>query len=90
MADEMEIDSAVMAGAAAKDEAIAPLPETLVLEPGPVPPEDEAKRASAAATGDAALQEEASQSPFSVTVGQVYDGPLDLLLFLIRKNELDI
>ncbi len=33
---------------------------------------------------------EASQSPFSVTVGQVYDGPLDLLLDLIRKQNIDI
>ena len=31
-----------------------------------------------------------SLSPFSITVGQVYDGPLDLLLDLIRKQNLDI
>ena len=90
MADEMEIDLAVMAGAAAKDEEIAPLPEAFALETGPDVPADEAKRAGAAVTGDAALQEEASQSPFSVTVGQVYDGPLDLLLDLIRKQNIDI
>jgi len=35
-------------------------------------------------------REEASQSPFSVTVGLVYDGPLDLLLDLIRKQNIDI
>jgi segregation and condensation protein A len=35
-------------------------------------------------------KEEASQSPFTVTVGQVYDGPLDLLLDLIRKQNIDI
>ncbi|MDQ2832173.1 MAG: segregation/condensation protein A [Acidobacteriota bacterium] len=35
-------------------------------------------------------KEEASQSPFSVTVGQVYDGPLDLLLDLIRKQNIDV
>ena len=34
--------------------------------------------------------QEASQSPFSVTVGEVYDGPLDLLLDLIRKQNIDI
>ena len=34
--------------------------------------------------------DEASQSPFSITVGQVYDGPLDLLLDLIRKQNIDI
>jgi segregation and condensation protein A len=28
--------------------------------------------------------------PFSVTVGQVYDGPMDLLLDLIRKQDIDI
>jgi segregation and condensation protein A len=31
-----------------------------------------------------------SLSPFSVVVGQVYDGPLDLLLDLIRKQDIDI
>lgn len=35
-------------------------------------------------------KDEASQSPFSVTVGLVYDGPLDLLLDLIRKQNIDI
>ncbi|XBH20081.1 segregation/condensation protein A [Telmatobacter sp. DSM 110680] len=35
-------------------------------------------------------EEEPNQSPFSVTVGQVYDGPLDLLLDLIRKQDIDI
>ena len=34
--------------------------------------------------------EEASQSPFLITVGKVYDGPLDLLLDLIRKQNIDI
>ncbi len=33
---------------------------------------------------------EASESPFSVTVGLVYDGPMDLLLDLIRKQNIDI
>ncbi len=35
-------------------------------------------------------EEEQEQSPFSVTVSQVYDGPLDLLLDLIRKQDIDI
>ena len=30
------------------------------------------------------------ESPFSVLVGQVYEGPLDLLLDLIRKQDIDI
>jgi segregation and condensation protein A len=32
----------------------------------------------------------ASESPFAITVGQVYDGPMDLLLDLIRKQDIDI
>ena len=34
--------------------------------------------------------EDADQSPFSVLVNEVYDGPLDLLLDLIRKQDIDI
>ncbi|MGB9406342.1 MAG: segregation/condensation protein A [Terracidiphilus sp.] len=36
------------------------------------------------------LDEGSEESPFSVIVGQVYDGPLDLLLDLIRKQDIDI
>ncbi len=35
-------------------------------------------------------KEAANVSPFSVSVGHVYDGPLDLLLDLIRKQDIDI
>ena len=35
-------------------------------------------------------QEDPQAFPFSVTVGQVYDGPMDLLLDLIRKQDIDI
>ena len=35
-------------------------------------------------------KEGADESSFSVMVGQVYDGPLDLLLDLIRKQDIDI
>src|ERR1022692_2949127 len=34
--------------------------------------------------------EDANESSFSVMVGEVYDGPLDLLLDLIRKQDIDI
>ncbi|WP_345945017.1 segregation/condensation protein A [Granulicella sp. dw_53] len=54
-----------------------------ILEPKPILPPPEAKRPTAD-------KEEASQSPFSITVGQVYDGPFDLLLDLIRKQNIDI
>ncbi|MDR3744628.1 MAG: segregation/condensation protein A [Acidobacteriaceae bacterium] len=89
VADEV----AAVEAAAPADEAIEPVGETLVLRPGPELPESDAKKtvaAKAAAAKDAAAQEEASQSPFSVTVGRVYDGPMDLLLDLIRKQNIDI
>ena len=35
-------------------------------------------------------QKETSDFPFAVTVGAVYDGPLDLLLDLIRRQDIDI
>lgn len=34
--------------------------------------------------------QQTSEFPFAVTVGQIYDGPLDLLLDLIRKQDIDI
>ena len=52
----------------------------------PAPPPQTAPRKPAVRPSP----EEASQSPFSVTVGLVYDGPLDLLLDLIRKQNIDI
>src|SRR5438477_1398900 len=33
---------------------------------------------------------QASEFPFAVTVCQIYDGPLDLLLDLVRKQDIDI
>ena len=59
----------------------------LVLTSKPVP---EDKPAKAAPAKPKKQEEEPEQSPFSVTVGQVYDGPLDLLLDLIRKQDIDI
>lgn len=51
---------------------------------------DRAEKAAARAAEKRAAQEEANTFPFAVTVGQVYDGPLDLLLDLIRKQDIDI
>lgn len=59
----------------------------LVLTSKPVP-EDKAAKATPAKPKKP--EEAQDQSPFSVTVGQVYDGPLDLLLDLIRKQDIDI
>src|SRR5580698_9215152 len=57
------------------------------LEPKPIPAPAEPKPGKDAKEK---ARDEASQSPFSVTVGQVYDGPFDLLLDLIRKQNIDI
>jgi segregation and condensation protein A len=63
----------------------------LVLTPKPVPPpkfdpfNPPAEKAAKKVTA-----EDAQAFPFSVTVGQVYDGPMDLLLDLIRKQDIDI
>jgi len=61
--------------------------EPFALEPQPVPaPPPEPRKVSDKDKEKA----EASQSPFSVTVGLVYDGPMDLLLDLIRRQNIDI
>jgi segregation and condensation protein A len=75
MADELEAD------VVEKEQGSS---EPFVLKPRPEPaPAAEPKKTAPA-------KEEDSLSPFSVTVGQVYDGPMDLLLDLIRKQNLDI
>jgi len=59
--------------------------EPFVLKPKPQPaPPPEPRKPAVQKLDDASL------SPFSVTVGQVYDGPMDLLLDLIRKQNIDI
>jgi segregation and condensation protein A len=80
-----------------EDESAVPSPgPQLVLTSKPVPEaktsdqKAAAKAAEKAAAKQKARDEEAEQSPFSVFVGQVYDGPLDLLLDLIRKQDIDI
>jgi segregation and condensation protein A len=62
-------------------------PPPLVLTSKPVPTE---KPIVKPAPKPRKPEEEAEHSPFSISVGQVYDGPLDLLLDLIRKQDIDI
>jgi segregation and condensation protein A len=80
-------DLAVDANEAAVSAAGEPAAPALVLVTQPAPDEK-------AAAKQAAIQkkrdESAEESPFSVSVGLVYDGPLDLLLDLIRKQDIDI
>ena len=63
-----------------------PAAPQLVLTSPPVPAEKPAKTPAPAKQ----REESADSSPFSVFVGHVYDGPLDLLLDLIRKQDIDI
>jgi segregation and condensation protein A len=65
-------------------EGEAPL---LVLTSKPVPPPE---KPAAKPPPKAKKEQETEFSPFSVLVGQVYDGPMDLLLDLIRKQDIDI
>jgi segregation and condensation protein A len=62
-------------------------PFLLKLKPETQPAPEPKKAAEAKASR---AREDASQSPFSITVGEVYDGPLDLLLDLIRRQNIDI
>jgi segregation and condensation protein A len=55
----------------------------------PKPPVDE-KAAAKLAEQQRRRKEAEEESPFSVMVDHVYDGPLDLLLDLIRKQDIDI
>jgi len=104
MSEETPINPEVPEGLAEEFDDITPRPEAdpapapeeatpattaepFALEHPPVPPPPPESKKSAAKDKN---PEEASQSPFSITVGQVYDGPLDLLLDLIRKQNIDI
>jgi segregation and condensation protein A len=62
----------------------------LVLTPPPGPAAPAPAKPVKAKKADTAKAEEDKFSPFEVIVGQVYDGPLDLLLDLIRKQDIDI
>jgi segregation and condensation protein A len=63
------------------------IPLALPFVPEPAQEKTTAEKVAAALK---ARGQDAEQSPFSVIVSQVYDGPLDLLLDLIRKQDIDI
>ena len=73
-----------------------PLPAPVPIDAAPTLPFPEKpqrttqEKVAAALKAREARGEDADQSPFSVIVNQVYDGPLDLLLDLIRKQDIDI
>src|SRR5437764_14479715 len=55
-----------------------------VPQPGPGP------ASSVRSAANSVAAQRVSDFPFAVTVSQVYEGPLDLLLDLIRKQDIDI
>jgi len=89
------------AAAPATEPAAVPAIEPSATEPSSASPAgpqllfsgksaDEEKAAAKQAAMQKKRDEESENSPFSVSVGLVYDGPLDLLLDLIRKQDIDI
>lgn len=61
--------------------------------PTPMPgtPNESAEKAAAGKKGESSQKTaKADEFPFAVSVAEVYDGPLDLLLDLIRKQDIDI
>jgi segregation and condensation protein A len=93
---EAVVDEPVVAGQSPEgvpdqvleESRVAKAAPVLVLTPKPVPPPKPDPAEKAAKQKDKA--EDVQVFPFSVTVGQVYDGPMDLLLDLIRKQDIDI
>ena len=61
-----------------------------VLTPKPVAPLPFDPAKALTEKGKKTPAEDPQAFPFSVTVGQVYDGPMDLLLDLIRKQDIDV
>ena len=97
ISDPMEIPSHAFEPASPSEPIAAEAPSA----PEPLPPREiaptlpfaekpERTTAEKVAAALKARGEDADQSPFSVLVNQVYDGPLDLLLDLIRKQDIDI
>ncbi|MGH9599441.1 MAG: segregation/condensation protein A, partial [Terracidiphilus sp.] len=94
-AAEEQLDTALPSAPAAADE---PAPgDALPADPAPTEPATQAPLfPEPAAEVKAAVKPpfkphpDDEQSPFSVIVAEVYDGPLDLLLDLIRKQDIDI
>jgi len=71
--------------------AAGTIPDAVAIEPEAVrSAAPDGKAAAKAAAIQKKRDESAEESPFSVSVGLVYDGPLDLLLDLIRKQDIDI
>ena len=85
MSDEQEIEVVVESPEEVPADTVQ-VAEPFELQHPPTPEPPEPRRVSDKEKEKA----EASLSPFNITVGQVYDGPMDLLLDLIRRQNIDI
>ena len=85
-APQAKVASALESAHAQEASSALPFDPPMAAEP----PAAEQTTAEKVAAALKARGVDAEQSPFSVFVGQVYDGPLDLLLDLIRKQDIDI
>ena len=56
----------------------------------PIPEQASAQSAPVAAPPSKSAQHEDNDFPFAVALGEIYEGPLDLLLDLIRKQDINI
>jgi segregation and condensation protein A len=80
-------DATVKSAAVPAGDAAAP---EVKAEAQARPEKDEASEGKGRKDKSGGKRDEENGFPFSVTVGLVYDGPLDLLLDLIRKQDIDI
>jgi segregation and condensation protein A len=74
----------------ATSEEIAPRPLAPVLVADRTPATAAIKESPSSSKDNQKDKHEESDSPFAVSVTDVYEGPLDLLLDLIRKQDIDI
>src|SRR6201987_4747823 len=65
-----------------------PLAPVLVMNRGAAAKSD--KPSANDASNKSLNNKDQSDSPYAVSVGDIYEGPLDLLLDLIRKQDIDI
>ena len=61
-----------------------------MTEPLQKTPDEQPAQSAVTAVAEKPEPRKDNDFPFAVSVGQVYDGPLDLLLDLIRKQDIDI
>ena len=88
--ESQPIEAAFAAAEAVRLGEAVPISETAPRLPSDGKPSHERTTQEKIAAALRARGEDADQSPFSVIVREVYEGPFDLLLDLIRRQDIDI